>query len=354
MASFEGCGSFQPFRYDEQGKVIQEMAEADYVMKDRREGEEDLPLRAILLRQAADDEAADDEAPLYVIITPERDTPATEVVSRYRARQSKQENAIRDWWLPLGGDVNIGYDKQLVENSELAKRQEELADRLERLARYLPACQDRLERAQQRHQRHAESCRAAWAAGQQAIQQGIQQREAQGEAALDIYRWTKVEEACLEEQLEPLRAHMEAAAEKVKQEQEKQQRYRQEQQDKEQELAKVIQAMTERPMYELDDRKDQLISALRLFLVSVLQRLRDTVFPESYAQATYKTLAPFLRMGGFVLEHPDHIEVRLDGFWQSAKQRDLEEVVARCNARQFSAPDGRALRFSICPAPGHI
>ena len=112
--------------------------------------------------------------------------------------------------------------------------------------------------------------------------------------------------------------------------------------------------MAEHPMYELDDRKDQLISALRVFLISILQWLRDTVFPESYARATYKTLASYLQMGGFVLEHPDHIEVRLDGFWQSAKQRDLEEVVARCNARQFTALDGRPLRFGICSVPGHI
>jgi len=96
------------------------------------------------------------------------------------------------------------------------------------------------------------------------------------------------------------------------------------------------------------------MSALRVCLVNVLQWLRDTVFPTSYAHATYKTLAPFVQMGGFIIEHPECLEILLDGFWQSAKQRDLEEVVARCNARQFTMPDGRPLRFGICPAPGHI
>jgi len=348
--SFDLCGSFQPFRYDKHGEVVQEIAEAGYVLKDRRKGEDDLSLRAILLRKPADD----DEAHLYVIITPDWDTPAADVANRYRARQSKQENAIRDWWLPLGGDVNIGYDKHPVENSELAKQKEELEARLERLERYIPACEDRLERTQRQHQKHTNRYQAEWEAAQQEIQQGIQQREAQGDAALDIYRWAKVEEACLEEQMESLHTRIEAAAEKVEKEQEKRQRYRKEQQEKEQELAKVTQTMAEHPMYELDDRKDQLIGALRVFLISVLQWLRDTAFPESYAHATYETLAPFLQMGGFVLEHPQYIEVRLDGFWQSAKQRDLEEVVAHCNARQFAAPDGRPLRFSICPAPGHI
>jgi hypothetical protein len=350
VGSFDLLGAFQPFRHDEQGEVIQEMAEADYVMKDRREGEDDLRLRAILLRKPADD----DEAHLHVIITPDRDTPAAEVANRYQARQSKQENAIRDWWLPLGGDVNIGYDKRPVENSELAKQKEELEGRLERLEQYIPACEERLERARRRRQKYTERYQAEWKAAQQEIQKGIQQREALDDAALDIYRWAKVEEVRVEEQLQPLRARIEAAADKVEKEQEKRQRYHQERREKEQALAEVTPAMAQHPMYELDDRKDQLISALRVFLVSVLQWLRDTAFPASYAHATYKTLAPFLQMDGFALEHPDRIEVRLDGFWQSAKQRDLEEVVARCNARQFTAPDGRPLRFSICPAPGHF
>lgn len=355
--SFDSPSPFQPFRYDEHGKVIQEIAEASYDVKDRRPGEETLPLRAILLRKPpdeADDEKEEDAAHLHVIITPNREAAAADIAKLYRARQSKQENAIRDWWLPLGGDVNVGYDKRQVENSELAKRKAELEARLERLERYIPGCEARLQRARRRHQKHSNRYQAELEAAQQELRDGIQQREAKGDAALDIYRWAQAEEARIQERLDPLRSPMDAAAEKMEQELDKRQRYCQEQQEKEQALAKITRKMADHPMYELDDRKDQLMSALRVCLVNVLQRLRDTVFPASYAHATYETLAPFVQMGGFVIEHPQRIEILLDGFWQSAKQRDLEEVVARCNARQFTAPDGRALRFSICSEPGHI
>ncbi|MCP4544387.1 MAG: hypothetical protein GY832_45325 [Chloroflexi bacterium] len=128
-------------------------------------------------------------------------------------------------------------------------------------------------------------------------------------------------------------------------------RYHAEREEKVQTLAKVTRRMTDHPMYELDNRKDQLVSSLRLCLVNVLQLLRDTVFPESYAQSTYKTLLPFMQMDGFVI---DHIGIFFDGFWQSAKQRDLVEIVARCNAQRFTTPDGRFLKFSICSSPGHI
>jgi hypothetical protein len=359
VESFDLLGSFQPFRYDEHGETIEEIAEARYEMKDRRKDEDGLTLRAILLREPIDgeddeDDEANDEARLQVIVTPELDAPATEVVERYRARQSRQENAIRDWWLPLGGDVNIGYDKRPVENSELAKEKEELEARLGRLAQYIPACEDRLERAQQRHQRCVARYEAELVAAERGIEREIQQREVRGETALDIYRWTEAEKGRIQERLKPRRERVEAAAEKIEKERGKRQRYHEERQRKKRELAKVTQTMEEHPMYELDDRKDQLMSALRVFLVNVLQWLRGAVFPESYARATYETLAPFLQMGGFVVEHKDCIEVLLDSFWQSAKQQDLEEVVARCNARGFTAPDGRPLRFGVCPTPGHI
>ena len=354
--SFQLSSSFVPFRHGQHGQVVQEVAEASHVLKDRREGEDDLPLRAILLRKPTGetDEKADDEARLHVVITSDWETPAADIARWYRDRYPKQENAIRDWWLPLGGDVNVGYDKREVENSELARRKAELEAQLKTLERYIGACQARLQNAQRQHQKHAERYQAEWQAAQQILQGAIQQRDTQGDTALAIYQWAQAEEIRIQEQLEPRRTRVEAAAGKVKKEQDKQQRYCEEQQKKKQALAEVTRKMADCPMYELDDRKDQLLSALRLCLGNVLQWLRDTVFPESYANATYKTLAPFVQMGGFVIKRPDGIAVCLDGFWQSAKQQDLEELVARCNAQSLTAPDGRPLRFSICSAPGHI
>lgn len=360
LDSFESATAFTPFRYDHRGRVVQELAEAGYELPDRRAGEDSLPLRAILLRRPArccastPEDSPEDEAPLHVLITSDWETPATDIAHWYRGRYPKQENAIRDWWLPLGGDINVGYDKRPVENSELAKRKEELEGQMKTLERYLTASQERLQKAQAQHQKRAAQSQAAWQATQQTLQEAIQQRDVQGEAAWAFYQWAQAEESRLQQQMEPLRARVQAVAERIEKEGEKQQTYRQAQEEKTQALAALTQKMATRPMYELDDRKDQLVSALRVCLVNVLQWLRDTVFPVSYAQATCPTLAPFIQMGGYVNERPDRIEVMLDGFWQAARQRDLEEVVARCNAQAFTAPDGRPLRFRICPTPGRI
>jgi hypothetical protein len=354
--SFASVTAFEPFRYDKDGNVIQEIAEGIYEMKDRRKQEANLALRAVLLHKNREMEQEDGADRLQVIITPDKDTSATEIAELYRGRFPQQENAIRDWWIPLGGDVNVGYDKHPVENSELANQQEELQARLQRLERYIPACGARMQRAQRRYDKYAQQYQTEWDAAQQTLQEAVQRRQAEGEAAWDLHQWAKSEEVCIDQALhaQPYSQRMDSAAEQVEREQEKQQQYRQEQQQKHQDLAKNQQAMADHPMYELDDRKDQLLCALRLCLISALQWLRDAVFPESYAHAAYETIKPFIQLDGFVIEHPQSIEVYLDGFWQSAKKRDMEELVSRCNARQFTAPDGRLLRFAICSKPGQI
>jgi hypothetical protein len=47
-------------------------------------------------------------------------------VQTYTRRWPAQENVIRDWLLPLGLDINHGYAKTAVANSEVAKKREAL------------------------------------------------------------------------------------------------------------------------------------------------------------------------------------------------------------------------------------
>jgi len=193
------------------------------------------------------------------------------------------------------GKVTEEIAKAVYEMKDrLAKVKAELEGRLERLERYIPACEERLERARQRHQKHRERYQAEVEATERTLEKEICQRDARSEPALDIHRWAEAERERIEEELKPVYAQVEATGKKVEKEEEKRERYRQEREEKEQELAEVLQAMEDHPMYELDDRKDQLMSALRIFLVNILQWLRGEVFPEAYDSATYKTLAPFL------------------------------------------------------------
>ncbi|MCP4603009.1 MAG: hypothetical protein GY847_21250 [Proteobacteria bacterium] len=206
LNSFESYTIFEPYRYDKHGKLIQEIAEGKYKMPDRRKGEDGLELRVVLLRRPADEtkEKEEKEARLFAIITSNWHIPATEVADRYRARQSRQENGIRDWWVTLGGNVNIGYDKHPVENSELAAQKKKLETRLERLERYIPSCEARLIRVQQRHQRFLERYQTRWQNALETIDEGIQHRETNSSDALTIHRWAQAQEDRFREQLTSL------------------------------------------------------------------------------------------------------------------------------------------------------
>jgi hypothetical protein len=351
LESFEDMSSFEPFRYDRHGQVIQEIAEAQYKLKDRRRGEADLPVRAILVRNPIA-EGSDEAAKLRVNVTLDQARAADEVARLYQARKVAQENAIRDGWNPLGGDVNLGYAKQPVENSELAHEKAELEKSLARLADGLVACEKRLQKAQQKQQRLTERYQLALSEAHQKLLGLAPGGQEPGAAASPP--WGQAEKVQLEADLAGLYHQVETASQKVEQELAKHQGYRQQAAEKKESLTKISQAMTHQPMYELDDRKDQLGGAVRVCLSNVLQHLRDTVFPATYAKATYQTLAPFIQMGGYILERPHSIQVILDGFWQIDKQRDLEEVVRRSNEQRYTAPDGRLLWFKIGRKPGYI
>lgn len=58
---------------------------------------------------------------------------AVELAQTYIYRWAAQENIIRDYLLSLGLDINHGFAKVAVENSEVAKRRTHLEQRLAQL-----------------------------------------------------------------------------------------------------------------------------------------------------------------------------------------------------------------------------
>jgi hypothetical protein len=63
---------------------------------------------------------------LIPIVTTATEADAIELAQTYTRRWSAQENVIRDWLIPLGIDVNHGFAKTPIINSEVAKKREAL------------------------------------------------------------------------------------------------------------------------------------------------------------------------------------------------------------------------------------
>ena len=104
-------------------------------------------------------------------------------------------------------------------------------------------------------------------------------------------------------------------------------------------------------MAELDNRKDQIMSCLVVALANLGMWVREQYFPTSYGGARWKRLAPFFKLGGWVRQDLQTIQVSLRGFNNSELNRDLREVCEKVNVAQLKMADGRQLLLGIEEPP---
>ena len=106
----------------------------------------------------------------------------------------------------------------------------------------------------------------------------------------------------------------------------------------------------ERRMYELNDRKDQVMTVLTVALANLAMWVRDNHFPPEYARATWNRLAPFFRLPGLVVRRGETLDVELRSFDDRHINRDLAEVSVLIAGAGPRLPDGR--RVLLAPAGG--
>ncbi len=125
----------------------------------------------------------------------------------------------------------------------------------------------------------------------------------------------------------------------------KQERYCQEQREVLRALEDL--AAKERTMYELDHRKDQVMTICRVALANLAMWTRDQYFPASYAHATWHRLLPFFHLPGTITRDATTIQVELSPFNDRALNCDLAFLCERVNKASPHLPDGRLLSFTI-------
>jgi hypothetical protein len=184
LESFREVGEFVPWRVDRQGKVTREVALARFSLPLPEHPGQELDVRVALIRdlcrQVPDEKRPENEdeprrwdkkpdgthedwldanwqatpmpAPptmpkLIPIVTTAPEADAVELAQTYTRRWPAQENAIRDWLIPLGIDVNHGFAKTAVINSEVAKKREALQRRLDNVQRWADGARKRMHNA---------------------------------------------------------------------------------------------------------------------------------------------------------------------------------------------------------------
>jgi hypothetical protein len=303
LSSFSGVGTFVPLSIDAHGQVIREVAPARIALS--REDHPDAPLclqvalirdlrRTVLVRpdpekapfpsrwdsdlsldertwwredwQATAAPAKETTPKLIPIVTTVQTQPidAIELAQTSIHRWPAQENIIKDYLLPLGLDTNHGFAKVVVENSEVAQRRARLEQRLARLKQWAQSAGKREAQASRRRERlriaHNQQSRELY----QELWAYQLSLEEQNLAEYVFRRKLKERKAEIDAELEPLRIKEWQAYDQCNTEFRKQERYCKEQR----EVLRALENLKEqeRTMYELDKRKDHVMTICKVAL----------------------------------------------------------------------------------------
>ena len=284
-------------------------------------------------------------AKLIPIVTTAPTIDAVELAQTYIHRWPAQENVIKDYLLPLGLDTNHGFAKVPVENSEVPGDEPTSKQRLTSLSN------GRRAPANEKHKRanDGSDCAKSTRAGAMSCTENWvcirAHLELQGMADYVLRREIKERKAVIEAELEPIRAKEWRAYEQCNNEFRKQERYCKEQRD-------VLRALEdleakERTMYELDHRKDQVMTVCKVALANLAMWTRDQYFPASYAHATWHRLPLFFQLPGTIMRDVTTIHAQLSPFNDRALNRDLALLCERVNAAPPKLPDGRQLQLTL-------
>jgi len=229
--SFTEVGEWVPWRADREGSVVCEVAAAQFQLTRPTQPDQPLAVQVALIRdlrrrivcEAGTDVQMDEDeqwkadlAPdqqqfwepewqatpalsastrpkLIPVVTTAAQANAVELAQTYFRRWTCQENAIRDWLIPLNLDINHGYAKEAVVNSELVKQRTVLEKRLAHLHRLAAQSRQRLRQMhtcgqvreeqvviwEQRQQERLSQVTALETIGQQAGEPGLHAIKAQ-------------------------------------------------------------------------------------------------------------------------------------------------------------------------------
>jgi hypothetical protein len=378
--SFAQVGDWEPWRYNRSGQVICEVAAARFALKRPGDADPAVSVEVALIRdwrklqpvegvgEGADDSDWQADLPehqrsfwadgwqarpapavpvtpkLLPVITTGHGMEAVELAQTYFRRWSCQENAIRDWLIPLNLDTNHGYAKEHVVNSELVKRQLVAQGRQQRLQRLAQTCRGRLRDLREQDQELQEQVHAYEQRGRELSLQ-LMLFEATGQTEERDYFPLKARQAATEWEVRQRKVRLEKHAVQRLRLLNKCESYCRA-------LRQVLRRQEDletqaREMYELDHSKDQIMTLLKVGLANLGMWVRDQYFGESYQHCGWHRLLPFFKLGGWITTTTNEVQLELCAFNNRALVRDLEVVCHKVNASGASLPDGRRLVVTV-------
>jgi len=364
IESFSDVGAFVPLTFESHGLITREVAPARFALSLPEGTGESLTVQVALIRDhragplhrcSLDDQTdlvdgqvapASSIAPRLIPIITTDPTPlnAVALAQSYIHRWAAQENVIKDYLLPLGLDINHGFSKAPVVNSEVAKKRETFQKHLETFKKWMESAQAKyhqmrdskiklLKQIERNEQQYHLLCTNLGNLDENSANYMKHYNKLQKKMGELFLQQEK-----REVRLPKISGHLTKLQEKIQQHTQKQC-----------DLLRSLENLEkdERTMYELDNRKDQVMTVFKVALANLAMWTRDQYFPASYSNATWERLAPFFRLPGIVRSSQKVVEVELRPFNDRQYNRDLHLLCQRVNQKQPHLPDGRLLTFSV-------
>jgi len=304
LESFREVSEFVPLRVDRQGKVIREVTLARFSLSLPEHPGQNLDVRVALIRDLcrliADEQRPEDEdglrrwdekadgthedwldanwqatpmkasptvPKLIPIVTTAPEADVVELAQTYTRRWPAQENVIRDWLIPLGIDVNHGFAKTPVINSEVAKKREALQRRLDNVRRWADGARKRMHNASKLYRKRCQLTQERATQLYRVLNHHQTELEQQGMDRYLLRTTIKEEQAAADAEIEEYQQRQWKAFHMSNKEFAKCEKYCREQR----ELLRTMEelAQQEREMYELDNRKDQIMTVCKVALANV-------------------------------------------------------------------------------------
>jgi hypothetical protein len=253
----------------------------------------------------------------------------------YIHRWAAQENVIKDYLLPLGLDINHGFSKAPVVNSEVTKKRETFQKHLDTFKKWMESAHVKyhqirdsqvklLERIKRNEQQFYLLCNKIENLDENSYNYSKYYKKLQKKIGVVVIQQEK-----RKARLPKLSGHLTELQEKIQQ-------HKQKQCDLLRSLEKL--ERNERTMYELDNRKDHVMTIFKVALTNLAMWTRDQYFPASYSNATWDRLAPFFRLPGIVRSSRQTVEVELRPFNDRQYNRDLHLLCQLVNQKQPHLP----------------
>jgi len=373
VESFSDVGTFVPLTVSCHGLLTREVAPARFTLALPEEPGESLEVEVALIRdlracplhdfslegqtdlvashqdwqETPPSPASSTAARLIPIITTDpAPLDAVALAQSYIHRWAAQENVIKDDLLPLGLDTNHGFAKTPVVNSEAQKKREACQKHLETFKKWMESAQAKYQQAISSKSKLIERIERD---EKQYYLLHDQQNTLNSESIDYDKQQDKIQKKkkILVIQQEKRKIRLQKLSSQITGHQEKSEYYKQKQCDLLQFLENL--ERNERTMYELDNRKDHIMTVFKVALANLAMWARDHYFPHSYAHATWDRLASFFHLPGLIRSNQHTVSVALRPFNDRQYNRDLHLLCQHVNQKQPHLPDGRLLTFSVLP-----